>query len=79
MDAPALARRFKKVAFSVSATLEQGERIKGQLTSCARRLAALVAEPDAPVPGDVAAAVEEALGRLLEALDTGADRDRPRA
>lgn len=70
VDAPALARRFKKVAFPVS-DAEQGERIKGQLTSCARRLAALVAEPDAPVPREVAAAVEEALGRLLEALDSG--------
>ena len=37
----------------------------------AKRLANLIAEPDAPVPHDVAVAVEESLGRLLDALDVG--------
>jgi hypothetical protein len=68
VDAPALARRFKAVAFPVSDS-EQRDRQLERLTAAARRLAALVAEPGAPVPRKVAIAVEEVLGRLLEALE----------
>ncbi|WP_428261211.1 hypothetical protein [Haliangium sp.] len=67
-DAPLLSRRFKQVAFPV----DEGERIdklRGQITSAARRLAALIAEPDAPIRHDVAVAVEESLGLLLDTLD----------
>lgn len=67
-DAPLLSRRFKEVAFPVDETMRL-DKLRGQLTSAARRLANLIAEPDAPVPHDVAVAVEESLGRLLDALD----------
>ncbi len=68
VEAPLLSRRFKKVAFPVDEA-ERGERLHSQLTSTARRLANLIAEPEAPIPHDVAVAVEEALGQLLDALD----------
>lgn len=67
-DAPLLSRRFKEVAFPVDEA-ERIDKLRGQLTSAARRLANLIAEPDAPLPHDVAVAVEESLGRLLDALD----------
>lgn len=68
-EAPLLSRRFKEVAFPV----DEGERmdkLRGQITTTARRLASLIAEPDAPIPHEVAISVEEALGRLLDALDS---------
>jgi hypothetical protein len=68
MEAPALARRYKAVAFPVSEA-ERDDRVRAQLVSCARRLAQLVTEPAARVPKKAAAAVEEALGLLLEELD----------
>jgi hypothetical protein len=68
VDAPALRRRFKAVAFPVSEE-QRDERVRAQLVSCARRLAQLVTEPSADVPKDAARAVEEAVGQLLEALD----------
>jgi hypothetical protein len=67
-DAPALSRRFREVAFPLSDE-ESGDRQRRQLASCARRLAQLIAEDGAPVPRRIAAAVEEALGQLLEALE----------
>jgi hypothetical protein len=69
-DAPLLSRRFKEVAFPVNEA-ERGEKLRQQLAGAARRLANLIAEPDAPVPHEVAVAVEESLGRLLDALDAG--------
>jgi hypothetical protein len=39
------------------------------VVSCARRLAQLVTEPSARVPKKAAAAIEEAVGLLLEELD----------
>jgi hypothetical protein len=68
VDAPSLSRRYREVAFPVSEA-ESGERLRKQIAACARRLAQLVAEAGAPVPHRVAAAVEEAVGQLLEALD----------
>jgi hypothetical protein len=67
-EAPALSRRFKSIAFPVSEEDREG-RLRGQLSATARRLAQLIAEPDSPVPHEVAVAVEEAVGRLLESLD----------
>jgi hypothetical protein len=66
--APLLTRRFKSVAFPVSDD-EKASRLLGQLGSTAKRLANLIAEADSPIPHDVAVAVEEALGRLQEAID----------
>jgi len=68
VDAPKLFRRFKQVAFPVSQE-EKNDRLRQQLVNAARRLANLIAEPDAPVPHDTAIAVEEALGQLLESLE----------
>ena len=56
------------MAFPVSAA-ERDDRVRAQLVSCARRLAQLVAEPAARVPKKAAAAIEEAVGLLLEELD----------
>jgi hypothetical protein len=67
-DAPLLSRRFKEVAFPVDEA-ERGDKLRHSLVGAARRLANLIAEPDAPVPHEVAVAVEESLGRLLDALD----------
>jgi hypothetical protein len=67
-EAPALSRRFREVAFPVSDE-ESGDRARRQIASCARRLAQLVAESDPPIPRKVAAAVEEAVGQLLEAIE----------
>jgi len=67
-DGPALSRRFREVAFPVSDE-ESSDRQRKQLTSTARRLAQLVAEDGVPVPRKIAAAVEEAVGQLLEALE----------
>ncbi|HWM84567.1 MAG TPA: hypothetical protein VNO33_01990 [Kofleriaceae bacterium] len=68
VEAPALSRRFREVAFPIDEA-EAGDRVRRQLTSCARRLAQLVAEPGAQLPRRVAVAVEEAVGQLLEALE----------
>ncbi|WP_152629983.1 hypothetical protein [Haliangium ochraceum] len=68
-DAPLLSRRFKEVAFPVDEAARL-DKLNGQLANTARRLAGLLAEPDAPVPHEVAVAVEEALGRLLDALES---------
>lgn len=67
-EAPALARRFREVAFPVSES-ESADRQRKQITSCARRLAQLIAEEGSPVPKRIATAVEEAVGQLLEALE----------
>jgi hypothetical protein len=68
MEAPALARRYKAVAFPVSEA-DRDDKLRAQLVSCARRLAQLVTEPAVRVPKRAASAVEEAIGLLLEALD----------
>ena len=66
--APMLARRFKSVAFPVSDE-DAESKLLSQLGSTGRKLAALLAEPNLPVPHNVAAQVEEAIGKLLEAID----------
>lgn len=67
--APMLARRFKSVAFPVTET-EKESKLLGQLNSTAKKLAGLIAEPGLPVSHEVAVSVEEALGRLLEAIES---------
>ncbi|RMH43059.1 MAG: hypothetical protein D6689_06210 [Deltaproteobacteria bacterium] len=67
-EAPLLARRFREVAFPVS-DAERAERLRAQIVSTARRMANLIAEPESPLPRDVAIQVEEAMGAVLEALD----------
>ncbi|HET6613999.1 MAG TPA: hypothetical protein VFG83_18495 [Kofleriaceae bacterium] len=63
-----LARRFREVAFPVSAT-ERRDQATTQLSQTARRLAHLIADADAPIPHNVAVAVEEAIGQLLACLE----------
>ena len=65
VEAPLLKRRFKEIAFPVS----DDERLGTQIANAARRLAALVAEPDAPLDHEMGVMVEETVGRLLDALD----------
>lgn len=67
-QAPMLSRRFKSVAFPVS-DREKSDRARQQLAAAARRLATLLADADGAVPHEVAAAVEESVGRLLETLE----------
>lgn len=69
-EAPMLARRFKTVAFPIDQS-EQREKLRNQISTTARRLANLLAEPDAPVPHEVAVTVEEVLGDLMAALAPG--------
>lgn len=69
VEAPALARRFKEIAFPVSDS-ERDKKVRAQIASCARRLAQLVSEPAEGIPADEAKAVEEAIGRLLEAMES---------
>ncbi|MCP4447710.1 MAG: hypothetical protein GY811_20590 [Myxococcales bacterium] len=66
--APMLARRFKSVAFPVSDADAQS-KLLSQLGSTSRKLAALIAEPNLPVPHDIAAQVEQAIGKLLESIE----------
>lgn len=68
VSAPMLTRRFKEVAFPVSDE-ERKSKLRGQIETTARRLADLLAEPDAPIPHAAAAAAEEAIGALLTALE----------
>jgi len=67
-EAPMLTRRFKTIAFPVDDG-QRKKRLRTQLTNSAKRLATLIAESEIPVPHNVAVAVEEALGQLLEALE----------
>lgn len=68
VSAPSLTRRYKEVAFPVSEE-ERKTKVRTQIASAARRLADLLADPDAPVPHAVAAATEEAIGDLLASLE----------
>lgn len=66
--APMLARRFKSVAFPVSES-DVESKLLGQLSSTAKKLAALIAEPNLPVSHEIAVELEVALGKLQDALD----------
>jgi hypothetical protein len=67
-DAPLLTRKFREVAFP-EADDERAGRLRGQIAGAARRLSALIAEEDAPLPRKLAIRLEETLGELLAALD----------
>lgn len=64
---PALSRKFREVAFPMDDE-EKRTRLRGQIVSTARRLADLVAEPDAAVPRKLAERLEELVGELGDAL-----------
>lgn len=75
-SAPKLAKRFKSVAFPVSAE-DKKERVLQQVLATAKRLSALLAEAGGSLPQEVASAAEATLGQLLEALDTSSPEDDP--
>jgi hypothetical protein len=64
---PALSRKYREVAFPI-ADDERGVRARAQLVAAARKVADLVAEPDAEVPARLAASVEALMGELVRAL-----------
>jgi hypothetical protein len=68
LEAPILARRFKDVAFPET-DREKGEKLRGSIAQAARRLSALIAEKDSPVPKKLAIRVEELVGELLESIE----------
>jgi hypothetical protein len=68
--APALARRYREVAFPLGDDERRG-RARAQLLAAARRLGDLVAEPEAEVPVKLATAVESLMGELARALSAG--------
>jgi hypothetical protein len=67
-QAPLLSRRFKSVAFPVS-DMERESKLLQQLSSTAKKLAALLADPDLPIDHDIAARVEGDIGELLCAIE----------
>lgn len=67
-DAPMLTKRYKEVAFPVSDD-ERKKKLRAQLSSVGKRLAALIADPDAPLEHPIAARVEEVLGEMLRVLE----------
>ena len=73
-DAPMLTKRFKEIAFPMKPDQKRA-RVRAQLAATGKRLAALLADPDSPLPDPVATAVEEAVGELLAALEA----DKPPA
>lgn len=68
---PALSRKFREVAFPLDDE-EKRAKLRGQILSTARRLADLIAEPEAQVPRKLAERVEVVAGELTSALAAGA-------
>jgi hypothetical protein len=66
--APALSRKYREVAFPL-ADAEKRDRLLGQLVATARRLADLVAEPEAALPNGLGERVEAVVGELCEWVD----------
>ncbi len=60
-EAPVLTRKFGELAFPQT-DRERKEKMRGQIAAAARRLSALIAEPGAPVPKQLAVRVEEVVG-----------------
>jgi hypothetical protein len=67
-EAPVLTRKFGELAFPQT-DRERKEKMRAQIAAAARRLSALIAEPGAPVPKQLAVRVEETVGELLEAIE----------
>ncbi len=64
---PALSRRFREVAFPVDDE-EKRVRMRQQIVAAARRLADLIAEPDAGVPRKLSEQAEVLAGEIVQAL-----------
>ena len=63
-----LRKEFGELAFPVT-DRERKDKIRAQITAAARRLSALIAEAESPVPKKLAIRVEELVGELLETLE----------
>lgn len=67
VPAPQLSRKYREVAFPIDDE-EKRVRLRGQIVTAARRLADLIAEPDAKVPRKLAEQVELLAGELAQTL-----------
>lgn len=65
--APALSRKYREVAFPVGDD-ERRERLNAQIIAAAKRLADLVAEPEARLPRGLGERVEAVIGELCEVV-----------
>jgi hypothetical protein len=65
---PALSRRFREVAFPVDDE-EKRQRLRAQIVATAKRLADLIAEPDAGVPRTLAEQAEVLAGEIAQSLE----------
>jgi len=63
--APALSRRYGEVAFPMDDG-EKRARLVAQILGAGRRLADLVADPDAGLPRGLGERVESVIGELVE-------------
>jgi len=69
MSPASLARRFKEAIGDDAGSQEAVERHATRAVTLARRLAGILADLQPGLPGDLAADVEEQLGRLISFLD----------
>jgi hypothetical protein len=60
---PVLSRKYREVAFPLDDD-EKRERVRGQILAAGRKLADLVADPDAGLPRALAERVELLVGEL---------------
>ncbi len=67
-EAPVLKSKFGEIVFPVSAK-DKREKARAAIAGAARRLSALIAEEDSPVPKKIAVQLEETIGELLEAIE----------
>ena len=67
-EAPMLLKKFKDVAFPETAS-ERKEKLRANIAQAARKLSALIAEDNSPVPKQLAIRVEEMVGELLETIE----------
>jgi hypothetical protein len=67
IPATSLSRRFREVAFPVDDG-ERRERARAAVVAAARRMADLIADPDAELPVKLASDVEALMGELLRVL-----------
>jgi hypothetical protein len=67
-EAPVLKSKFGEIVFPTTER-ERRDKSRTQIAAAARRLSALIAEADSPVPKKLAIKVEETIGELLEAIE----------
>jgi len=67
-EAPVLKHKFGELVFPQTER-ERRDKARAQIAGAARRLSALIAQEDSPVPKKLAIKVEETIGELLEAIE----------